>query len=346
MEDNLILAIDLAKNSFQVCYMRINGEVLMNKAISRTSLIRLLTGKKKFSLVVMEACGGAHYWARLAKKNNYEVKVIPPRAVKGLQLKQKTDKNDAYAIGVAALLPHISSCSQMSEEEQGLQCLDRARSLQIAQRTALSNQMRGFLMEFGIVLPKGITPLAKRIPEILEDAENGLPDCLRQVLASQSDLLAMYTEQIEYYDGLITEHVSQNKICKKLSKLEGVGPIVALGLMVRLGNGKEFVRSRDASACIGLTPKQHSTGGKERIGHISKSCADKRLRSLLYQGAMSIVYKVTLRAPTTEKERWLKSMIERRGKKIAAIALANKTVRTAVALIKSDSEYHPLAIQA
>lgn len=155
-------------------------------------------------------------------------------------------------------------------------------------------------------------------------------------------MLTIYTDQVEAYDRLITEHTKQNEICQKLSKLEGVGPIVALGLMVRLGNAKEFAQSRDASACIGLTPKQHSTGGKERIGHISKSCADKRSRSLLYQGAMSIVYKVTIREPKT----WLKAMIERRGTKIAAIALANKTVRTAVALIKSDGEYQPLPIQA
>ncbi|WP_234911267.1 IS110 family transposase, partial [Vibrio anguillarum] len=160
--------------------MRHNGEVLLNKAISRNSLIKLLTGKKRFSLVAMEACGGSHYWARLAKRNGHEVKIIQPRAVKGLQLKQKTDKNDAYAVGVAALLPHIFSCNLMSEDEQGLQCLDRARALQLAQRTALSNQMRGFLNEYGIVLPKGIAPLVKRIPEILEDAENGLPDSLRQ----------------------------------------------------------------------------------------------------------------------------------------------------------------------
>lgn len=346
MEDNQILAIDLAKNSFQVCYMRNNGEVSLNKAINRNSLIKLLSGKQKFALVAMEACGGAHYWARLAKRNGHEVKIIQPRAVKGLQLKQKTDKNDAYAIAIAAQLPHIYSCNIMSEDEQGLQCLDRARALQLAQRTALSNQIRGFLNEFGIVLPKGIPPLLKRIPQILEDAENGLPACLRQILASQADILAMYTDQIENYDSLIAEHIKQNKVCQKLSKLEGVGPIVALGLMVRLGDGKEFIQSRDASACIGLTPKQHSTGGKERIGHISKSCADKRLRSLLYQGAMSIVYKVTLRDPKTEKERWLKSMVERRGKKIAAIALANKTVRTAVALIKSNSDYQPVPIQA
>ena len=347
MKDDLTLAIDLAKNSFQVCYMRKNGEVTSNKAISRRSLIRLLTGKQNFALIAMEACGGAHYWARLARRNGHQVKIIQPRAVKGLQLKQKTDKNDAYAIAIAAQLPHIYSCNIMSEDEQGLQCLDRARALQLAQRTALSNQMRAFLLnEFGIILPKGVGPLIKRIPDILEDAENGLPACLRQILKSQADILGIYTEQIEAYDELVVAYTKQNKVCQKLSKLEGVGPIVALGLMVRLGDGKEFAQSRDASACIGLTPKQHSTGGKERIGHISKNCADKRLRSLLYQGAMSIVYKITLRPPRTEKERWLKAMVERRGKKIATIALANKTVRTAVALIKNDEDYQPLLLSA
>ncbi len=346
MKDDLILAVDLAKNSFQVCYMDKNGEVSVNKAISRKSLITLLTGKKNFALVAMEACGGAHYWARLAKRSGHHVKIIPPRAVKGLQLKQKTDKNDAYAIAIAALLPHVSSCNVMTEEEQGLQCLDRARALQLAQRTALSNQVRAFMNEFGIVLPRGVASLMRRLPDILEDAENGLPMSLRQVLKSQADLLEIYTEQIEAYDEQIVVQTKQNKVCQKLSKLEGVGPMVALGLMVRLGDAKEFTKSRDASACIGLTPKQHSTGGKERLGHISKSCADKRLRSLLYQGAMSIVYKVTLRPPKTEKERWLKAMVERRGKKIAAIALANKTVRTAVALIKSDTEYCPLMLRS
>ncbi|GAL13846.1 mobile element protein [Vibrio astriarenae] len=346
MKDDLILAVDLAKNSFQVCYMDKNGGVSVNKAISRKSLITLLTGKNNFALVAMEACGGAHYWARLAKRNGHHVKIIPPRAVKGLQLKQKTDKNDAYAIAIAALLPHVSSSNVMTEEEQGLQCLDRARALQLAQRTALSNQVRAFMNEFGIVLPRGVASLMRRLPDILEDAENGLPMSLRQVLKSQADLLEIYTEQIEAYDEQIVVQTKQNKVCQKLSKLEGVGPMVALGLMVRLGDAEEFTKSRDASACIGLTPKQHSTGGKERLGHISKSCADKRLRSLLYQGAMSIVYKVTLRPPKTEKERWLKAMVERRGKKIAAIALANKTVRTAVALIKSDTEYCPLMLRS
>jgi transposase len=123
-------------------------------------------------------------------------------------------------------------------------------------------------------------------------------------------------------------------------------PLVALGLTVRLGNAQEFEIGRDASACIGLTPKQHSTGGKEHIGHISKSCADKRLRSLLYQGAMSVVHKVTQREPRTAKEQWLIKLIERRGKKIAAIALANKTVRTAVSLIKNNEEYQPVLLVA
>ena len=345
MNKNTIIAIDLAKNSFQVCKVKKNGKVEYNKAINRKALIELL-GKHEPALIAMEACGGAHYWARLAKRNGHQVKMIQARAVKGLQLKQKTDKNDAYAIGIAAQLPHISSCSVMSEEEQGLQSLERVRTLQLEQRTALVNQIRGLLSEFGIIVSKGINHLTKSLPDILEDGENGLPASYRQALHAQSELLTQYTEQIEGYDKLIAEYTRHHPTCQKLSKLEGVGPLVALGLTVRLGNAQEFKIGRDASACIGLTPKQHSTGGKERIGHISKNCADKRLRSLLYQGAMSVVNKVTQRAPRTVKEQWLIKLVERRGKKVAAIALANKTVRTAVALIKNHDEYQPVLLAA
>jgi transposase len=335
-----IIAIDLAKNSFQVCKFNKGNSVAYNKAINRKALIELL-GKHEPVLVAMEACGGAHYWARLAQRHGHQVKILQARAVKGLQLKQKTDKNDAYAIGIAAQLPHIRPCCVMSEEEQGLQSLERVRTLQIEQRTALINQIRGLLSEFGIVISKGIRNLVKSLPDVLEDGENGLPMNYRQALYAQSEWLKQYTEQIDGYDKLIAEHTRHHSTCQKLSKLEGVGPQVALGLTVRLGNAQEFKTGRDASSCIGLTPKQHSTGGKEHIGHISKFSADKRLRSLLFQGAMSVVHKVVLREPRTVKEQWLKKLIERRGKKIAAIALANKTVRTAVALIKNNDDYQP-----
>lgn len=345
MSKNTVIAIDLAKNSFQVCKVNKNGKEEYNKAINRKALIELL-GKHEPVLIAMEACGGAHYWARLAKLNGHQVKIIQARAVKGLQLKQKTDKNDAYAIGIAAQLPHINSCSVMSEDEQGLQSLERVRTLQVEQRTALVNQIRGLLSEFGIVVPKGIDHLTRSLPDILEDGENGLPINYRQALRAQSELLTRYSEQIEDYVKLIAKYTRHHPTCQKLSQLEGVGPLIALGLTVRLGNAQEFQFGRDASACIGLTPKQHSTGGRERIGHISKSCADKRLRSLLYQGAMSVVQKVTRREPRTVKEQWLKKLIERRGKKIAAIALANKTVRTAVALIKNNEEYKAILLAA
>ena len=345
MIKNTIIAIDLAKHSFQVCKFNSDGKIDYNKAMSRKALIALL-GNHVSALVAMEACGGSNYWARLARRHGHQVKIIQPRAVKGLQLKQKTDKNDAYAIGIAAQLPHINSCGIMEEDEQGLQALERVRMLQLEQRTALANQIRGLLTEFGIVIAKGLNHLVTALPDILEDAENGLPMNYRQALAAQSQMLQLYTTQIESYDRLIAEHTRHNPVCQKLSKLEGVGPLIALGLTVRLGNATEFNTGRDASACIGLTPKQHSTGGKERLGHISKHCADKRLRSLLYQGAMSVVNKAVSREPKTVKEQWLKALVVRRGKKVAAIALANKTVRTAVALIKNNDDYNPILLAA
>ncbi|WP_283130228.1 transposase [Enterovibrio norvegicus] len=176
---------------------------------------------------------------------------------------------------------------------------------------------------------------------VLEDAENGLPDSFRAVLHR---LWAQLNVQIEHVDMLTKQlelSVSTDPVCQQLMKLEGVGPLGALGLALRLGKGENFTNGREASANIGLTPKQHSSGGKERIGHISKRNADKRLRSILFQGALSVISSVIKRPARTTKEQWLKALIERRGKKVAAIALANKTVRTAYALLKSNSEYQP-----
>lgn len=335
-----VLAIDLAKNVFQLCKLSPQGKVVFNREFSRQKLKELLV-KEKPSLVAMEACSSSHYWARFAEDAGHQVKVINARVVKGFQTKQKTDKNDALAIGVAAPLEHIKGIRVLSVEEQGLQSLERARQLAVEQKTALSNQLRGLLSEFGIIIPQGIAALRKHIPLILEDAENSLPDNFRHTLFRMWQMLLFQLEQIESLQNQVEKEVKHHHVCKKLIALEGVGPIAALGLAVRLGAGDNFASGRDASASIGLTPKQHSSGGKEKIGHISKRSADKRLRSILFQGALAVVSKVSDRPAKSYKEQWLKELIERRGKKIAAIALANKSVRTAYALIHNDSVYEP-----
>lgn len=248
-------------------------------------------------------------------------------------------KKAALAIATAASLEHIYSIRVQSVDEQAMQSMERARNLALTHQIAQSNHIRGLLSEFGIILPQGLTSLREGIPFVLEDAQNGLPDRFRAVLLRLWEHLLV---QIDHLDDLTKQleiAIKDNDVCQKLMKLEGVGPLGALGLALRLGKGENFSSGRSASASIGLTPKQHSSGGKERIGHISKKSADMRLRSTLFQGALSVVSLVVNRPARTNKEQWLKALVERRGKKVAAIALANKTVRTAYALLKNDSVY-------
>ena len=343
MEKDNIIAIDLAKSVFQVCKVSPRGKIIYNREVSRKRLKELLVKETK-SLVAMEACATAHYWARYAERAGHQVKVIDARIVMGFQTKQKTDKNDAIAIATAAPLEHIQSVRIQSVEEQAMQSTERARSLALTHVVAQSNQIRGLLLEFGIVIPQGINSLRRNLPMILEDAENDLPDSFRQIVMSLWEHLEVQIEHADAITSSLKGTIESNQVCQKLMKLEGVGPIGALGLSLRLGKGEHYSNGRNAAASIGLTPKQHSSGGKEHIGHISKQCADKRLRATLYQGALSVVSLVVNRPPKTHKEQWLKALIARRGKKVAAIALANKTVRTAFAILKSDSEYEPEVI--
>lgn len=181
MQKYNVIAIDLAKNVFQACKLGPQGKVIYNREISRSKLKELLI-KEKVSLVAMESCSGAHYWARYAKAAGHQVKVINARLVKGFQTKQKTDKNDALAIATAASLEHIHSVRVQSVNEQAMQSMERARNLALTHQIAQSNHIRGLLSEFGVILPQGLTSLREGIRFVLEDAENGLPDQFRTIL--------------------------------------------------------------------------------------------------------------------------------------------------------------------
>ena len=293
----------------------------------------------------MEACGGAHYWARLAQKHGHKIKLMNARAVKAFRTGQKTDKNDASAIAIAATLSSVHAVQVLSKEEQAIQSLDRARKLASNQSIALSNQIRGLLNEFGIVVAQGDAALKREIPVLLEDGENELPVCFRQLIDSLWNMLRQLLEHSQSLTQQAEESANRIPQCKRLQALEGVGPICALKLWIKLGTEESFKSGKNAAACFGLTPKQHSSGGKEVIGHISRFSADQSLRSALFLGAQAVVSRLRKRAPKTMKERWLKALIERRGTKIAAIALANKTVRTAYALLKHNSVYQAQALE-
>ena len=333
-----VIAIDLAKNVFQVCKTDHIGNIIYNKEVNRKKLQNILI-QEKTSLVAMESCASTHYWAKFAKSQGHTVKAISARIVKGFLQGQKTDANDAIAISIAALQPNVKPCRLVSVKEQSLQCLDRSRSLLTKQKVALANQMRAQLLEFGFPIAPSDKKLREDIPMILGDAENELTGHFRFSLNAMLEFFIVTLETLNKISNRCETAVNEDKSCEKLMKIEGVGPVGALGLAVVLGDVNHFKNGREASACIGVTPVQHSSGGKTRLGSISKSSTNKKLRACLYLGALGVVSKLKNREPRTEREAWIKSMLSRRPCKVVAIALINKIIRTAYAMLKYNTEY-------
>jgi transposase len=343
MNKSNLLAIDLAKINFQVCQYKGNKQ-LKNQQVSREALLKLLATSKP-SLVAMETCGGAHYFARVARSNGHEVMLLDARFVKAFRQGQKTDANDAMAIATASRAPSAHSCKVLSIEEQALRSLSHLRALADKQKLQLSNQVRGLLLEFGITIAQSEAAFRKAIPEILEDGESPLPVELKHAIALSYEHYRLQCQSKEKHHKQI-EHIAKgNETCQRLMALEGVGPITAIELLTLLGNGEAFDKAKRAAACAGVTPRQHSSGGKAKIGHIPKrrGCS---LRRNLFLGARSVVSKLKYKEPKTKKEQWIKSLLQRKSVKCVSIALANKTVRTAYAMLKKGTEYQPTLLAA
>jgi len=342
-----VIAIDIAKSSFHVCNLNKNNKITTNRSFTRTKLKDWLI-RQPASVVAIEACGSAHYWSRFVVKLGHTYMLIPPKYVTPFRKGHKTDKNDALAIAVAAKQPEIKTVSLKSIEQQGLQSIERMREHHSDAMTATSNMLRGLVYEFGHVIPKGYSRLKSDIPDILEDAENELPHAFRDQLHAMFQFFLTIEAALISVEKKLAELIKQQSICIALMALEGIGPVNALGLTLALGNnGESFKNGREASACIGMTPKQFSTGGVVTLGGIGKRRGNNKLRSTLFQGAMSIVKLLKNRPPRNCKERWLASIIERRGAKKAAVALANKNIRTAWAMVKYSKAYEaPASLMA
>lgn len=332
-----VIGVDLAKNVIQVSVLSGLGRELQNKAMTRKRFREFL-GKQRRSLVAFEACATAHHWARVAQCHGHEVRIVPAKAVTPFRQGHKTDENDALAVAEAASRPKVKEAPLKSVEQQGLQAIQRSRELLVQERTGLSNHVRGLLMEFGVVIPQGFSSLYRRIPEILEDGDSELPDLYRPTLSLLYARLCALRDDIKRLNTEIERLVRQNPACQRLTALEGVGPIGSVLLFAALGTGEAFVNGRQFSAYLGLTPKQYSSGGKVALVGISRHVANKRLRAVLIQGARAYVHK--MKEPKTPKDRWLWAIIQRAGHGRAAVALANKNVRTAWAMLTQATEYH------
>ena len=336
MTHSTTVGVDLAKNVIQVSVVSARGKELSNRSLTRHKFAEFL-GKQKPALVAFEACATSHYWARAAQRHGHEVRIIPAKFVAPFRQGHKTDSNDALAVAEAARRPSIKEAPMKTVEQQGLQAIHRSRQLLIQESTALSNHLRGLLMEFGVVIPQGFASLLRAVPEVLEDGENELPDLYRPTLHRMHTRLLELREHIEAMTREVEVLVKQHPICSRLTALEGIGPIGALLLYATLGSGNVFSSSREFAAYLGLAPRQYSSGGKTNIVGLSKKIGNSRLRSILILGARAYTYR--LKEPKSSKDRWLKDVIDRNGHSRAAIALANKNVRTAWAMVTQGTAY-------
>ncbi len=334
------IGVDLAKNVIQVSVVSPSNKELLNRALTRTKFKEFLA-KQQPALVAFEACASCHYWARTAQRHGHEVRILPALSVAPFRQGHKTDQNDALAVAEAAVRPNLKVAPIKSLDQQGLQSIQRSRELLVQERTALSNHIRGLLFEFGIVMPKGFATLHARIPEILEDGENEVPHIFRSTLQLMYRRLLALKEDLDVLTRQIEQLVQANDACKRLLDIEGVGPISAVLLYATLGTGEAFHSGKEFSAYIGLTPKQYSSGGKTKLIGLSRHVANKRLRAVLIQGARSYIHRV--KEPKTTKDQWLLAMVARSGYGKASVALANKNVRTAWAMLTRGTEYERVA---
>lgn len=338
-----VIGIDLAKNVFQLHGVGPHGQALLRKRFKRKELLPFIATLTRCT-VAMEACAGASFWARQIRALGFEVRLIAPQFVKPFVKSNKNDAADAEAICEAAQRQNMRFVAPKSIQQQDIQCLHRIRSRVVAARTALSNEIRGLLGEYGAILPKGLSRIRKELVPLIEQARlNGwiTEDTHRMFLELLEELKCM-DERIAAYDEKIQAIHRNHPICQKISKIPGIGPITATALVAATGDPASFKNGRQFSAWIGLVPRQHSSGGKERLLGISKR-GDVYLRTLLIHGARCVVRLAQTQNNGTNQEVWLKRLIERKGCNRTAVALANKNARRVWALMTSDEEYRDVA---
>jgi len=336
---NTIVGVDLAKDVIQVCVFT-NKKVRSNTEMTPPEFIDFLA-KATESTIVFEACGTSNYWKQKAISLGHDARLISAKLVAAVRQNQKTDRNDALAIVQATLLPDVTFISGKSIEQQQLQSIMRLRELCVKQKTATGNQLISILLEFNIRVSSRNGGLRGVVESTLEDAENGLSIEFREALETSWKQYLSIIKSMNTYDDCLEKAMETHSDCKKLLKLEGVGTLNAINLYIALGCAElgVFEKGKEASACIGLTPIQYSSGGKAKLGSIGKYVKNSVLRSQLITGAMSAVSHAVKREAKTQKDVWIKGLVSRRGKKCAAVALANKTVRTAYAMLTQGTEY-------
>ena len=334
------IGLDIAKQVFQVHGVDRAGKTVLRKQLKRAQVLAFFANLPP-AVIGLEACAGAHYWARELIKLGHDARLIAPQFVKPYVKGNKNDANDAEAICEAVGRPSMRFVPLKSPEQQDIQMLHRIRQNLVKQRTAAANQTRGLLGEYGLVVAEGLHHLRRRLPEILEDAENGLSPLARRLFADRYDCLVDLDRQIEAYQQQIAAVCQQSPACQQLLAIPGIGPITATAMVAALGDGQAFDHGRQVAAWLGLVPRQESSGGKPRLLGISKR-GDTYLRTLLIHGARAVVRAAGRKDDA--QSRWINALVQRRNANIAAVAVANKTARTIWAMLTRGENYRvPLA---
>ena len=334
MGEASIIGIDLAKRSFQVHGARADGSVAYRRKLSRGKLLSFLASQPKCT-VAMEACAGAHYWGRQILALGHEVRLVPPIYVKPFVKRHKNDAADAEAITEAAQRPTMHFVAVKTEAQQAQGMLFRTRDLLVRQRTQTINALRGHLAEYGVVAPQGRAWIVQ-LAAVLEDEACGLPEAVVELGWLLLERIDGLDEKIDGLDRKIRTSAGEHEETARLMTIPGIGPITALALEAFAPPMESFRRGRDFSAWLGLVPRQHTTGGKPRLGRISKM-GQRDLRRLLITGAMAVVRHASRGGEKTDP--WLAGMLERKPKKVVAVALANRMARRVWALATRKETY-------
>jgi transposase len=329
------IGIDVAKQVFQVHGVDERGHTVLRRRIAR-SQVRTVLAQVPPCVVGLEACGSAHYWARELRALGHDVRLMAPQFVTPYRKNDKNDGNDAEAICEAVGRPHMRFVPVKDVGQQAVLTVHRARQLLIAERTALVNQSRGLLAEFGLIVPVGIGALRRLWPSLLEAPD--VPALAREVFTDLADRLRAVDERIATYDHRVVQLARQTEPAQRLMQVPGVGPVTATALIATVGNAHAFRNGRQLAAWLGLVPRQHSSGGTRRLGRITKR-GDVYLRTLLIHGARAVMRHLARRTDATS--RWVTALHARRGFNKAVVALAAKQARILWALLATGRTYQP-----
>ncbi|WP_227340362.1 IS110 family transposase [Sphingopyxis sp. P8] len=334
MEKIATIGLDIAKSVFQVHGIDAAGEVVVRKRLSRARVVPFFA-KLPRCLVGIEACNTSHHWARELIALGHDVRLMPAQYVKPYVKRGKNDAADAEAICEAVTRPTMRFVAVKTPEQQSVMMLHRVRLMLNRQRTQLSNAMRAHMSEFGIVAPVGRMGLERLLAIIADRDDESIPGDARLCLEMLGAQLAVVKEQVLENDRRIRASARETEVGRRLMEIPGVGPLLASAFVASVADPRMFKTGRDLAAWIGLVPRQNSSGGKERLGGISRA-GNRYLRQMLVVGAMAVIRHAERHG---SKRAWLIELMKRRAKKVAAVALANKTARMVWAMMTSGEHY-------